>query len=58
VDEIAAELHPVLAELLQRIADRIGPERREAVAAFAKAYTRRLSDEELAGADLEQLYAR
>ncbi|HEY7401090.1 MAG TPA: NAD-glutamate dehydrogenase [Actinomycetota bacterium] len=58
MDEIAPELHPVLAELLHRIEEHVEPGRREAVAAFAKAYTRRLSDEELSEADLDQLYGR
>jgi glutamate dehydrogenase len=57
VDETSPE-HPVLTELLARIAERIPPERRETVAAFAKALTRRLSDEELAESDPEQLYGQ
>ncbi|HEV8563479.1 MAG TPA: NAD-glutamate dehydrogenase [Actinomycetota bacterium] len=58
MDEISPELHPVLTELLNRIAERIPPERQDVVAAFAKAYTRRLTAEELADVDLDQLYGQ
>ena len=58
MDESAPELNPVLTELLNQIAERIPAERRDVVTAFSKAYTRRLSAEELAGADLDQLYGQ
>ena len=39
--------HPVVAASLERIAATVPPERRDALAAFAKAYTKRLTAEEL-----------
>jgi glutamate dehydrogenase len=51
-------LHPVIQDLLQRIDERIDPDRRDAVVAFAKAYTRRLSNEELAGIPVEELFGQ
>jgi glutamate dehydrogenase len=47
--------HPVVDELIARIHERVDPERRDVVAAFARAYTRRLTDEELAGIPVEEL---
>ena len=51
-------VHPVVEELLVRIEERAEPERREALSAFATAYTRRLADEELAGIPVEELLAQ
>jgi glutamate dehydrogenase len=51
-------LHPVVEELIARIGERVDPDRREAVIAFAKAYTRRLADEELAGIPVEELFGQ
>jgi glutamate dehydrogenase len=51
-------LHPVVDELLLRIAERVEPDRREVVAAFARAYTRRIADEELAGIPAEELFGQ
>ena len=47
-------LHPVLDALFARIRAEVPAERRDALEAFAKAFLRRLSDEELEhhGADL------
>jgi glutamate dehydrogenase len=46
-----------LEPMLDLIAERVPPERRDAVGAFAKAYMRRLTDEELAATPLEELFA-
>ncbi|HEY7478529.1 MAG TPA: NAD-glutamate dehydrogenase domain-containing protein, partial [Actinomycetota bacterium] len=46
-----------LEPLLDLIAERVPPERRDAVGAFAKAYMRRLVDEELAATPIEELFA-
>jgi glutamate dehydrogenase len=51
-------LHSVVEELLVRIDERVDPDRREAVAAFAKAYTRRIADEEIAGIPVEELFGQ
>ena len=51
-------LHPVVEELIARIGERMEPDRREVVVAFAKAYTRRLTEEELAGIPVEELFAQ
>ncbi len=49
------EPHPVIAQLLARIASRASADRRDALVAFAKSYTRRISDEELLAGDVEDL---
>jgi glutamate dehydrogenase len=46
----ASALHPVLQAACERLAVEVGPERAEALAAFTRAFTRRLDD-----ADLEEL---
>jgi len=46
-----------LEPLLGLIAERVPPERRDAVGAFARAYMRRLIDEELASTPIEELFA-
>jgi glutamate dehydrogenase len=51
-----AEPRAVVQSVLDLIDQRIPPERRDAVAAFAKAYTRRLADDELATTSPEELY--
>src|SRR5439155_3467398 len=43
--------------LLGRVDERADAARRDAIHAFAAAYTRRLSDEELTGSSLDELYA-
>ena len=53
----AAEPTPVLPGLYELISDRAAPERRDALTAFAKAYLRRLTDDDLAEYTLESLYA-
>jgi glutamate dehydrogenase len=56
VDDGGSQRHPVADELLQRIQERVPAERREAIAVFAKAYTRRLADEELADTTADDLF--
>ncbi|MDP9297224.1 MAG: NAD-glutamate dehydrogenase [Actinomycetota bacterium] len=56
MDSKTETLHPVLQELFSRIDEQIPVERRDAVAAFATAYTRRLSDEDLAEATPDHLF--
>jgi len=56
VDSKTETLHPVLQELFSRIDEQIPVERRDAVAAFATAYTRRLSGEDLAEATPDHLF--
>ena len=51
-------LHPVVGELVARIGERVDPDRREAMTAFALAYTRRIADEELAGTPVEELFGQ
>ena len=53
----AAEPTPVLPALYELIAERAAPERRDALTAFAKAYLRRLTDDDLAEYSLDSLYA-
>ncbi|MGZ5127961.1 MAG: NAD-glutamate dehydrogenase [Actinomycetota bacterium] len=53
----AAEPPPVLPALYELIAERAAPERRDALTAFAKAYLRRLTDDDLAEYSLDSLYA-
>ncbi len=50
--------HPVVDELLLRIAERVEPDRRAVVTEFARAYTRRIADEELAGIPAEELFGQ
>src|SRR5205814_1064339 len=50
--------HPLVAELLERIAAIEPPERIDALAAFAKAYTKRLSAEELDEMSVDELLAQ
>jgi glutamate dehydrogenase len=50
-------LHPVLEALFSRIHLEIPAERRDAVAAFAKAFLRRLSDEDLTAYGADQLFS-
>jgi glutamate dehydrogenase len=57
VDSNTETLHPGLQELFSRIDEQIPAERRDAVAAFARAYTRRLSDEDLAETTTDRLFA-
>jgi glutamate dehydrogenase len=57
VDPQPETLNPVVQDLFSRVDQLIPPERRGAVAAFARAYTRRLSNEELAAYRPEQLFA-
>ena len=52
----SAEPRPALGPLLAVIDERVPVERRETVAAFAKAYLRRLADDEIAAAPAEELY--
>ena len=52
----SAEPRPALGPLLALIDERVPVERRETVAAFAKAYLRRLADDEIAAAPAEELY--
>jgi glutamate dehydrogenase len=52
----SSEARPALAPLLNLIEERVPIERRETVAAFAKAYLRRLADDEIAAASAEELY--
>ncbi len=47
-----------IEELLVLISERAAPERRDAISAFSKAYTRRLSEEETSGVPLEELFAQ
>ena len=47
---------PALAPISALIEERTPIERRDAVTAFAKAYLRRLADDEIAAAQPEQLY--
>ena len=56
--DASLELHPVIQDLLGLINDRAAADRREALSIFARAFTRRLSDEELAETSAEELYAR
>jgi len=53
-----AEPHLKIQALIQRIQDAVPADRREALAAFAKAYTRRLAFDELAATPDDQLLAR
>jgi glutamate dehydrogenase len=46
----------VVQTVLGLIDTRVPPQRRDAVAAFAKAYTRRLADDDLAATSAEELY--
>ncbi len=52
----SAEPRSALGPLLALIDERVPVERRETVAAFAKAYLRRLADDEIAAAPAEELY--
>jgi glutamate dehydrogenase len=52
----SSEPRPALVPLLDLIQERVPPELRETVAAFAKTYLRRLADEEISTAPPEQLY--
>jgi glutamate dehydrogenase len=52
----SAEPRPALGPLLALIDERVPVERRETVAAFAKAYLRRLADDEIMAAPAEELY--
>src|SRR5215211_2336667 len=52
----AAEPPSPLPALHELIAERTTPERRDALIAFAKAYLRRLSDEELTDVPVDELY--
>ncbi|MDP9331335.1 MAG: NAD-glutamate dehydrogenase, partial [Actinomycetota bacterium] len=56
MDSQTETLHPALEELLARVDEQIPPERRDAVAAFARAYARRLSPDELAEIAGDQLF--
>jgi len=56
VDSQTETLHPVLQDVLTRNDAQIPAERRDALAAFATAYTRRLGDEELAETTADQLF--
>jgi glutamate dehydrogenase len=51
----AAEVHPKIADLLARVA-REGGDRADAIQAFGRALTRRLSDEDLEEIDPDDLY--
>ncbi len=51
-----AEPRPSLSPLFAVVEERAPAERRETVAAFAKAYLRRLSDEEILAAPTDELY--
>ena len=51
-----AEPRPSLTSLFALIDERAPAERRETIAAFAKAYLRRLSDEEIVAASTDELY--
>ena len=51
-----SEPRPALGPVLALIQERVPAERRETVAAFAKAYLRRLADDEIAAAPAEDLY--
>ena len=55
-DTTASEPPQVRPALYELIAEGAAPERRDALVAFAKAYLRRLSDEELAEPTLEELH--
>ena len=50
------EPHPVLQALLESIDERTPPDRRDALSAFAKAFLRRLSNDDLEASGVEQLY--
>jgi glutamate dehydrogenase len=50
-------LHPTLEALQARIHDDVEPARVDVVSAFARAFTRRLSSEELDAARVDELYA-
>ncbi len=52
----SSEPRPALGPLLALIEERVPVERRETIAAFAKAYLRRLGDDEIAAAAPEDLY--
>jgi glutamate dehydrogenase len=52
----SSEPRPALGPLLALIEERVPTERRETIAAFAKAYLRRLGDDEIAAAAPEDLY--
>jgi glutamate dehydrogenase len=51
-----AEPRAVVKTVLEMVDARTAPERRDAIAAFAKAYTRRLADDDLAETDADELY--
>ncbi len=55
--EVSA-IHPVIEALHSLIDERISPDRRDAAHAFAKAYSRRLAEDELQETDPEALYGR
>ncbi|MGQ0670526.1 MAG: NAD-glutamate dehydrogenase [Actinomycetota bacterium] len=58
-DQTARPGHsPVLAELLVRITERVSPERAYAVGEFAKAFTYRMSEDELSRLSAEELFGR
>ena len=57
MDPQTEAIHPVVQELVSRVDNLVQPDQRNAVAAFARAYTRRLSDEELAEITTDQLLA-
>ena len=57
MDSHTETLHPVIQELLARVDEQSPVERRDAVAAFARAYLRRLDDDELAAVPTDQLFA-
>jgi glutamate dehydrogenase len=50
-------LNPVVQDLIARVEQQMQPERRGAMAAFARAYTRRLTDEDLVAYEPDQLLA-
>ena len=56
MDSNTETLHPALQALFSRIEEQIPAERRDAVAAFARAYTRRLADEDLAETTPDRLF--
>jgi glutamate dehydrogenase len=56
-DQSPAVDDPVVGELLERIHERFPAERAEPLAAFAKAYMRRLPDEQFAAQPAEELFA-
>ncbi|MBI3648759.1 MAG: NAD-glutamate dehydrogenase [Actinobacteria bacterium] len=58
MDETAPELPPVLRDLLDLIQERVLVERRDSVASFARSFTRRLNQDELAATAPEDLFDR